>query len=186
MAAELFTGPFPAELATPRLRLRKGREDDLDAIWRNVWSDAGLARTMLWEPTPTREAAEARMARTLAYQAAYAAYFVCLRDTDEPIGFAGVFEKAPGVWSESGICIAAAHQGKGYGKELLAALVETVFGTLGGETFLYECFRDNMRSAALCRALHFVYRSSEPGVRGYDGYAYICDTYALEKKDWLR
>ena len=171
-------------LKTPRLLLRKGREDDLDAIWRNVWSDASLARTMLWVPTLTREEAEARMKRTLAYHAEYPAFFVCLRDSDEPIGFAGVWEKEPGIWAESGICIAAAHQGKGYGKETLTALVELVFGTFGGKVFRYECFRDNTRSAALCRSLGFVYRSSTGGIRRHDGYRYVCDTYELTREAW--
>ena len=176
--------PGPAALDTPRLRLRKARRDDLDAIRRNVWSDASLAETMLWTPTLTREDAEARMTRTLAYQAGYPAYFVCLRDTDEPIGFAGVWEKEPGAWEESGICVAAAHQGRGYGRELLAALVELVFAGFGGKVFRYECFRDNLRSAALCRGLGFMYRSSADGVRERDGYRYVCDTYELTREMW--
>ncbi len=184
MAAEARSGP--AVLDTPRLRLRKARESDLDAIWRNVWSDASLAETMLWTPTLTREDAEARMTRTLAYQAGYPAYFVCLRNTDEPIGFAGVWEKAPGAWEESGICVAAAHQGRGYGHELLAALVRLVFADFGGTVFRYECFRGNLRSAALCRALGFVYRSSADGVRERDGYRYVCDTYELTREMWLQ
>ena len=175
MNAEMYT------LETPHLRLRRARTEDLDAVWHNVWCDAGLAETMLWTPTLTREDAEARMTRTLAYQAEYPAFFVCLRVTDEPIGFAGVFEKHPGVWSESGICIAAAHQGRGYGKETLAALMRLVFDTLGGSVFVYECFHDNTRSAALCRSLGFVYQSSEPGVRERDGYRYVCDTYTLTR-----
>ena len=173
-------------LETPHLRLRKGQEDDLDAIWRNVWSDASLARTMLWVPTLTRGDAEARMTRTLAYQAENNAFFVCLRDTDEPIGFAGVWEKEPGAWEESGICVAAAHQGKGYGRELLAALVRLVFADFGGTVFRYECFHDNTRSAALCKSLGFVYRSSADGVRERDGYRYVCDTYELTREMWLQ
>ena len=168
MNAESRFGPGPAALDTPRLRLRKARPDDLDAIWRNVWSDASLAATMLWTPTLTREDAEARMTRTLTYQGSFPAYFVCLRETDEPIGFAGVWEKEPGVWGESGICIAAAHQGKGYGKETLTALVELVFGTFGGKVFRYECFHDNTRSAGLCQSLGFVYRCCMNGIRKYD------------------
>ena len=85
-----------ARLETPRLVLRKARAEDLDAIWRNVWRDPDIAKFMLREPTRTREAAEERMARTLAYQAKGDSYFVCLRDTDAPIGFAGVREASPG------------------------------------------------------------------------------------------
>ena len=93
---------------TERLILRKAEDRDLETVWLRVWKDARLAERMLWAPTETREAAEDRMARTKAYQAKYDAFFVCLKETDEPIGFAGIREIAPGEYEESGVCIAKA------------------------------------------------------------------------------
>ncbi len=168
-------------LETSRLVLRKARDGDLDAIWRNVWRDASLAETMLWTPTETREAALDRLARTIAYQAFSPGYFVCLKDTDEPIGFAGVRETAPGEYSETGICVARAHQGRGYGRETLEALVSLVFDTLGGRRFTYSCFHDNAASAALCRACGFRFVGSRPETRERDGLRYVCDEYELTR-----
>ena len=168
------------EMETARLRLRKAEERDLEKIWKNVWQDERLAETMLWTPTPTLAEAEARLARTVAYQAQYDGFFVCLKETDEPIGFGGVRESEPGVFEETGICIARAWQGQGYGRELLQALVDLVFRRLGGKRFVYACFHDNAASAALCRSCGFVYSHQKPGRRERDGYEYLCDYFVLE------
>ena len=169
------------DLSLVRIALRKARESDLDAIWNNVWKDADLARMMLWEPTMDRDAADERMRRTLTYQARFPAFFVCLKDTDEAIGFAGVREKEPGVYEDSGICIARKYQNKGFGKEILTLLIELVFDELGGKKFVYGCFHENERSAAVCRALGFKYSHSSREVRDWDGYKYIADYYELIK-----
>lgn len=164
-------------LETPRLVLRKAADGDLNKIWENVWRDAVLAETMLWTPTPTLAQARERLARTVAYQKGHYGYFVCRKDTDEPIGFAGVRETEPGTFEETGVCIARAWQGQGLGKEALSALVELVFDALGGRRFLYSCMRGNAVSAALCKGCGFRYLRSEGKTRERDGLAYICDVY---------
>ena len=166
-------------IETERLILRKAEERDLMPIWERVWRDEKLAATMLWAPTPTLGEARARLARTMAYQAGNYAYFVCLGETDEPIGFGGMREVEPGVWDETGLCIARDWQGRGYGKELLRALVGLAFGELGGRRFLYSCFHGNVASEALCRGCGFVYTHSDRAVRERDGYEYLCDHFEL-------
>ena len=83
-------------IETKNLVLRKAKESDLDAIYRNIWSDSSVAETMMWKPTENykeavrlfgKEAVD-RMKRTMVYQSQYPAFFVCLKETDEPIGFA--------------------------------------------------------------------------------------------------
>ena len=166
-------------IETERLILRKAREEDLTAIWQNVWRDERIARMMLWKPTRTREEAVLRMQRTLTYQEHSDAFFVCRKDHDEPIGFAGMTETEPGEFEETGICIARDYQNRGYGKEVLRALVRLAFDTLGGHSFLYGCFHENLASAALCKGCGFVYSHSREQIREWDGYAYRCDYYKL-------
>lgn len=168
-------------LETARLVLRKARKSDLDAIWHNVWSDAQVAQTMLWQPTLTREEALRRMERTISLQSLHFTYFVCLKETDVPIGFGGIREVAPGVFDEMGLCIAPAHQRKGYGKEMLEALVSLAFDKLGGHTFLYSCFRENTPSANLCKNLGFQYTHTDTGTRAWDGYQYTCDHFERKR-----
>jgi len=170
-------------LETEHLILRKAEPRDLDAIWSNIWRDETVAETMLWTPTPTREAAQSRLARTIAYQKDYYGYFVCLKETDEPIGFAGIREPEPGVWDETGICIARAYQSRGYGKETLGALLDLAFDRLGGRRFCYSCFRKNRISAALCRGFGFAYSRSTYITRERDGKRFLTDVYVLERRE---
>ena len=172
-----------SRIETPRLVLRKARMGDLEHIWQNVWQDDSLAESMLWTPTHTREEAKSRMERTLRYQAEFAAYFVCLKDTDEPIGFAGVRETEPGVYEETGICVAAKCQGMGYGKEVVAALKKLVFEGLGGKRFIYACFSSNERSKGLCLSQGFRYLSSDEIVRERDGRKFQVDHYFIDRED---
>jgi len=161
--------------------LRKARPDDLDAIWKNVWSDPRCAEFMLWNVTETREEAEKRLERTIEIQSKHNAYFVCLRETDEPIGFGGVYEEEYGEYCESGLCISSKHQGRGYGKELVNALKELVFEKLNGRSFVYECFSVNAPSRALALATGFKFKKSEPYTRQKDGREFITEVYTIEK-----
>ena len=169
------------KLETENLVLRKALDEDLEYIWQRVWKDDALSKMMLWQPTLTYEEALSRLERTKAYQAQNDAFFVCLRDTDEPIGFAGIREHGPDEYEESGICIAQGYQNRGYGKEVLSALIDLAFNTLKGSRFLYSCFHENCSSEALCKSCGFVYLSSEYKVREWDGYRYLCDTYELKR-----
>ncbi len=171
------------QLTTPHLLLRKARKDDLETIWKNVWSDETLAKTMLWQPCPTMEEARERLEHILPYHDKNDAFFICLRETDEAIGFAGVRETAPGEFEETGLCIARQYQGMGYGKEMLKALIHLVFDMRGGKRFLYACFHENAASAALCQSCGFTYSHSEKGIRAHDSYAYLCDYYRLTREE---
>ena len=168
-------------IETEHLILRKAELRDLDLIWNRVWRDERLTAMMLWTPTLTREDAQARLQRTMAYQRDNYGYFVCLKTTDEPIGFGGCREIAPGEWDETGLCIAVDWQGRGYGKEALRALVGLAFRELGGRVFHASCFHENIASAATIRSCGFVYVNSHPETRERDGYAYLCDCYELRR-----
>lgn len=171
------------KILTEDLVLRKAEDSDLDDIFRNIWSDEKIAETMLWEATKTREEAVQRMEKTKAYQSDNDAFFVCLRKTDEAIGFAGIKEISPGICEDSGICIARAHQRKGYGRQLLNALIDLVFEKRGAREFIYGCFHENEASAALCRSCGFVYSHSRKMTREWDGHEYVCDFYVLKKTE---
>lgn len=172
-------------LETPRLRLRKARSDDLCAIWQNVWKDDTIAETMLWKPTLTGEEAAARLERTMKYQSGNYAWFVCERDTDEPIGFAGMRENAPGEFEESGICVARKCQGQGYGREIVEALLREAFVTQGADRFIYACFRGNERSRRLCESFGFRYTESREEKREWDGKTFLVDYYRLTRDKYF-
>ena len=170
------------EISTDRLILRKSKLSDLDNIYNNVWSDTSIADNMLWKVTKTKEEAINRLNRTINYQKDHYSYFICLKDTDEAIGFIGVFECDKHIYEDTGICIATKYQNHGYGKEVLKALINLVFNILDGKTFLYSCFRENIVSKKLCTSLGFIYKESKTTIRKHDNKEFIVDYYVLNKK----
>lgn len=169
-------------LKTDRLILRKARFDDLDLIFNNVWSDESLTKNMLWKVTTNYDDAVERMKRTIKFQSENYAYFVCLKESDEPIGFAGIYEKEPGVYEDTGICIATKYQKKGYGKEVVSAFINLIFESLNGNLFYYGCHSTNECSRRLCLSLGFKHFKSFSCIRDYDNYSYILDMYYFDKK----
>ena len=168
-------------LETNNLILRKAKEDDLEKIWNNVWKDKKIADNMLWEPTETKEEAIARMKRTIEYQSKSYAYFVCLKSNNEPIGFAGVFEKEPGIYEETGICISRKYQRKGYAKEVVDALKKLVFEKINANRFIYGCFSTNEPSRKVCLSQGFKYLESSNIIRQWDSKEFIVDYYYFDK-----
>lgn len=181
------------------IAIRKGRMSDLDAMWHNVWSDHSIEKNVLWKVVETREEAEERLRGSLEFQSRVNAFFVVIKDTDEAVGFAAVREIPAessgdtadgealhsGIYEDAGLGIAAAYQGRGYGKEILRLLMKLVFEELGGKKFLYGCFTENVRSAALCKSQGFHYVFSKPGVRKWDGYNYVSDYYELTVEEYF-
>ena len=171
---------------TERLVLRKASVSDCGEIYKNVWSDGSLAKYMLWQPLVSLREAEERLKKVIEFQALNDAYFVCLRESGEVIGFAGVSPIAgeDAAFGDCGICIASAFQGRGLGKELLSALAFIVFDRLGGVKFHYSCFKENLASAALCESLGFSFVGRVRKVRRWDNLEYDSNEYELLKCDW--
>ncbi len=176
---------FANVIETEHLILRKANKDDLEEIYINVWSDQKLANTMLWEVTKSIEEARERLDRTINYQNENNAFFVCLKENNVPIGFAGVREVEHKVYEDSGICIATAYQGKGYGKELVSALKYLVFDTLEANSFLYSCFTINEASRKLCLSQGFTYSHNSKIKRKWDNKEFELENYILNKEKYF-
>ena len=169
-------------IETERLILRKAKDTDLEYIWKNVWNNQSIADNMLWEVTKTIDDAKSRLERTINYQKDNYAYFICLKDTDEPIGFIGIKEEDANIYEDTGICITPLHQKKGYGKEVIGAIKKLIFEKLNGEKFIYSCFSTNEKSRKLCLSQGFKYLKSVPKIREHDQFKYISDIYYFDKE----
>lgn len=172
------------KIETKHLILRKAVPEDLDAIYHNIWQDDSIAEFMYWKPTKSYEEAVDRLNRTIAYQKKNMAYFVCLKDTDEAIGFAGIRESEPGIFEESGICVATKYQNRGYGKEILKALMNKAFSDLGADRFIYACMSHNEKSRRVCKYFGFQYEYSREEVREWDSKKFVNDFYSLDREMW--
>ena len=172
-------------LETPRLLLRKARKEDLEDMYNNIWTDQSLTENMLWCVSQNIEAAEERLDRNIFFQQHNFSYYVILKETNHVVGWAGVVEIAPHLFEDHGICIAKKYQNQELGKEILNVLKELVFEKLGGDRFIYTCFKNNKKSSGLCTSQGFTYLSSELGVREHDGMQYILKKYALDYDKYL-
>ena len=136
-------------LETKDLILKKAVFEDWPDIYRNLWRHWESARYMLWRVTESEEEARDRMRRTLAWQASHDhMYFVYEKSTGKAIGFAGMKELEPGVWDEAGVGLGPDFVGRGYGGQILDALVQSAF-SLGGREFQASCREENERSRRL-------------------------------------
>lgn len=172
--------PVPERIVTPRLVLRKSRYEDWRELYENVWSRAEAARYMLWSVTPSEEAAKARMLRTLEFERTHPyKYIVEEKQSGSVIGWAGVERLADGVWGETGIALSPDRWRRGYGREIVQALVSLCRDTLGAKLFIYSARRENTASAALARSSGFAYERSE--TRSDEaGEEYVLDYYRRE------
>ena len=170
-------------METEHLILRKARKEDLESIWNNVWKWDFLADMMLWTPNPTLEDAEKKMERTIFMQQNNYAYFICLKENDEAIGFVGIKEtEEKGVYEDCGLCISHFYQKRGFGKEVLGAIQKLIFEQLDGKVFYYTCMIQNEPSRKLCLSQGFVYSDRQDGIRERDGLHYQNDRYKMTRE----
>ncbi|MCR4622127.1 MAG: GNAT family N-acetyltransferase [Clostridiales bacterium] len=171
-------------LTGEKVVLRKARPGDWESMLRNVWGDEEVYKWMLFTPTHTAEEARARCERSIQFQKEHLAWFVALKDTDEPVGLCAINEYEKGHFEECGICIGTKYQGRGIGKEIVLLLLELAFEKLGAEDLMYGYFRENLRSKALAEKFGFHYVSTRMLVRPWDGAEKVIDKCILTKEEY--
>ena len=85
----------------------------------------------------------------------------------------------------AGICVGTKCQGKGYGKEIVALLLDLGFRELGAETFRYGYDFDNIRSKKLAESFGFHYDRSYELTRPWDGTVKKIDSCLLTRAEYL-
>jgi RimJ/RimL family protein N-acetyltransferase len=158
----------PEELAeTPRLVLRWPRRDDVYPLVP-LLNDWDVARWLANVPYPF-SASDARdwirVSQFCRRGRRVYVVVVARREDGVPIGGAelNLDRRETGYW------IGTRHQGQGYGKELLAALLRLAFVEHGLPDLTAATLPDNLRSRALLESAGFILRGVEPfdfGLRG--------------------
>ena len=166
--------------------LRKARFSDYESMLKNIWSDEDIYKWMLFKPTFTKDEAIDRINRTINFQRDHYAYFVALKDTDEPIGFCGIKEYDTNKYEECGICISKRYQGNGYGKEVVSLLLVLAFNKLNGDTFRYGYFIDNIKSKSVSDYFGFKYDHREELIREWDNKKFIVELCSLKKEEYVK
>ncbi len=166
-------------LETKDLVLRKAKLEDWKGMYLNVWRHQKCARHMMWRVCGSEAEARSRIEKAVEYQKNHDTYVVCEKESSEVIGFAGFERVSEGVFSETGICIGADFQGKGYGKQVLTCLIEYVKARFGAKEFLFSAREANEAAKGLAGSLGFDFIGSEEKTDIRSGQTYMLQKYRL-------
>jgi len=163
-------------LETQDLIMKKARLEDWPDMYRNIWSHEESARYMHWSVTTSEEEAVERMKRTIDFEKKEKyALLVYEKSTGQAIGFAGMCEREPGVFEDMGIAIGPAFTGRGYGKQILNALLDEAFNKCGAHKFIASCWKQNLASHYLQISCGFKFSHYEERVDRRNGEKYILE-----------
>lgn len=167
-------------IETRDLILDKARYEDWQAMYRNVWSRPESFRYMKLELSPDESEARDRMCRTVDFQSRHPeVYTVFLKAAREAIGFAGINQLDGDTWEESGICIGPDFWRRGYGWQVLQALIAHA-RELGAREFIYSSWEENAASRSMAEKAGFQQYAVEEHTRDHDGREYTLIKYRLQ------
>lgn len=167
------------KIETNDLILKKASMDDVNDMYRNIWSEDESAKHMLWIPTKSIDEANVRMKKVIEFQKERIAYLVFEKQSGQAIGFAGMKEIEDQVYEDSGIGIGTKFVGRGYGKQILMALVDYCFKDLGAIKIICSCRNENIASKKMQLSCGFQYSHSQDMIDNRKGLRYILDFYVL-------
>jgi RimJ/RimL family protein N-acetyltransferase len=144
------------EFVTPRLRLDVLRESDAETLFQ-YRADPSVALYQGWCPASRDEALDfIRSQQQIALDVPDSWLQLAIRRSEDGalVGDLGLHlpSDADGSY-EFGVTVAPAHQGKGYAREAVRALLDFVFGKLGAHRVHASIDPRNIASGALLRSL---------------------------------
>lgn len=159
-------------LETKDLIIDKAKFSDWEGMYRNVWSQPESARYMMWNISDSEEKAKIRIGKTIEWQKEHDTYNVYEKVSGEPIGFAGVEKLGPEKYGETGICLGPKYTHKGYGRQILSALIKYCGERYGAKEFIYQTREENIPSVKLAESFGFELIGSEIKIDERDGHEY--------------
>lgn len=159
-------------IETKDLIIDKAKFSDWKEMYKNVWSQPECAKYMMWRLTESEEDAKIRIQKTIEFQKNHDTYLVYEKDSGKAIGFAGVEKVFSYAYEEAGICLGSGYMGKGYGKQILKALMDYVKREFDAKEFLYSTREENTASKKIAASFGFTLVGSEEKIDDRDGHAY--------------
>ena len=86
-------------------------------------------------------------------------------------------EISDGVFEDSGIAVGPSFCGKGYGKQILCALLHQAFEEYGAKRFIYSCWAENVISNHLAKSVGLEFTHSEEMIDQRCGKKFIMNYY---------
>jgi RimJ/RimL family protein N-acetyltransferase len=135
------------------LRLQLSQFQMIDAQDVFACITPAIARFMPWEPPSWSEYLARCEKRAQAPEPNNFSFAIWRLDNRECLGMAS-FEDADSVSPEVGLWLKESAHGQGFGREVVAALVEWGHATLGKESFIYPVAVQNTGSRRIAEILH--------------------------------
>jgi RimJ/RimL family protein N-acetyltransferase len=173
-------------LETPRLLLRRFREEDLEPFltYRNQPEVARYQSWIRWSRDQGVEFIREQRQVDPGDLGRWFQYAMELKETGELIGDCGLCVKvATPKTAEIGFSVAPEHQRRGLATEAVEAIVEHAVRELGVQRIIAVAMRDNDRSATLLRRLGL--RHGPPERVWFKGQWNEELRFALTSEDWL-
>ncbi len=165
-------------IETIDLILKQGSIEDWHDLYRNLWSRDEVFRYMFTKASPTEEHTRKKTAAYVEmHQEVKTEFFVYDKLTTQAIGIAGIKKIEPDIYTVTDIAICPDFSGKGYGKQILNALLSLAFDEFGANAVHYDCFTQNEVSKRLALSCGFSYTHSEEAELLKNGEKVILDFY---------
>ncbi len=169
-------------LETEDLVLRSGSPDDGVTLYRNLWSRVEVFRYLFSRPCGNEDAG---MRKTAAYAEMHRAvpteFFIYEKTSGMAIGIAGIKRLSQTDWTVTDIALGPDYQGKGYGRQVLSALMTLAFEAQGATALWYDCFAENEVSRQLALKCGFLFHHSEEAELQKDGRTVMLEYFRSEK-----
>jgi RimJ/RimL family protein N-acetyltransferase len=138
-------------IQSPRLRLSQFQMMDAPEVFACI--TPAIARFMPWEPPSWSEYVTRCERRAQAPEPNTFSFVVRRLDNRECLGMASL-EDADSVSPEVGLWLKESAHGQGFGREVVAALVQWGHATLGKGSFIYPVAIQNIASRRIAESLH--------------------------------
>lgn len=148
-------------------------KDDIFKIHQNVFSQTETAKYMLWKASNEIEDTIKRLKRW--QESDIKLFFIFEKSNNEPIGFLS-FSERDEVINNIGLCIGKRFVRKGFGKQVLTALLDYCKNNKI-KIVEYSAFHENLPSIELAKKLGFIYSYSKNSIRNYDKRKFVEDVY---------
>lgn len=172
---------YKERIETADLILAKAKMSDLEDLYQNYWSQSKTAKFMLWKPAANLDEAHEKLRKTLEWQKDRLSFTVYEKESGQAIGLGGMKEIAPQIYEDAGIGIGTDFVRKGYGKQILTAFIDCIFGELGGQKIICSCDSRNIAAVRLFQSCGLKYTHSAEAFRERDNEEFVADFFELEK-----
>ena len=160
-------------IQSPRLQLSQFQMADAPEVFGYI--TPAISRFMPWEPPSWSEYVTRCEKRVQAPEPDKFSFVIRRLDNRECLGMAS-FEDADSASPELGLWLKESAHGQGFGREVVAALVQWGHATLGKKSFIYPVAVQNIASRRIAESLHGEIISSRTNPK-YDSVVYMIPFY---------